>query len=73
MFNDCIEMERVSKIWLKSRIVALLKPGKASNSHMYKLFEIILNGVALSVDDKLIKEMQVFDWGKVVRAKYSTW
>jgi len=78
MFNGYIKTERVPKIWLKSKVIALLKQSKAGNNasdfrpvallgHMFKLFErIILNKVALSVDDKLIKEQarKVFDRGK---------
>lgn len=28
MLNNCIDMEKVPKIWLKAKVVALLKPGK---------------------------------------------
>ena len=72
MLNICFTENRIPKVWMQSKIIAILKPGKHSAtpksyrpisllSHIYKLYErLILNRIAPSVDRHLIKEQVGF-------------
>jgi len=63
MFNNCIENNTIPVEWLKSHVVALLKPGKLLNNannfrpvsllcHMYKLFDrMVLNRINSKIDE----------------------
>ena len=76
MFNECMRTNSFPKLWRKSKVVALLKPGKDPASskryrpisllcHTYKLLErLILNRVAPFVDEHLIPEQAGFRPGK---------
>lgn len=75
-YNNCISKLKIPKIWRKSHVVALLKPGKEPDNsknyrpisllcHLYKLLErLILNRIASFVDEKIIKEQAGFRPGK---------
>ncbi|KAI5734515.1 hypothetical protein M8J77_007414 [Diaphorina citri] len=75
-YNNCISELKIPKIWRKAHVVALLKPGKDSDSpknfrpvsllcHLYKLLErLILNRISSYIDEKLIKEQAGFRPGK---------
>ncbi|KAL4132721.1 hypothetical protein QTP88_009830 [Uroleucon formosanum] len=68
MFNNCIKTDSIPTEWLKSHVMALLKPGKAPTDasnfrpvsllcHTYKMFErMILNRIKDKIDGKLIKQ-----------------
>ena len=72
MLNVSFTENRIPKVWRKSKIIAILKPGKdivISKSyrpisllcHMYKLYErLILNRIAPSVDRHLTKDQAGF-------------
>ena len=76
MLNHCLRENTMPQIWRKSRVVALLKPGKDPASpknytpisllcHTYKLFErLLLNRIAPFVDELLIPEQAGFRPGK---------
>ncbi|CAH1258394.1 Hypp2004 [Branchiostoma lanceolatum] len=76
MLNQSLSTNRIPKIWRKSRVIALLKPGKDPSipknyrpisllCHTYKLFErLILNRIAPLVDELLIPEQAGFRPGK---------
>eukprot|EP00057_Strongylocentrotus_purpuratus_P019440 XP_011673914.1 PREDICTED: uncharacterized protein LOC105442933 [Strongylocentrotus purpuratus] len=76
MFNECLGTNNIPKLWRKSKVIALLKPGKGAASpksyrpisllcHTYKLFErLILNRIAPFVDEHLIPEQAGFRPGK---------
>jgi hypothetical protein len=76
MFNSCIETDSIPTEWLKSHVVALLKPGKAptdaSNlrpvsllNRTYKMFErMVLNIINQKIDGELIKQQAGFIAGK---------
>lgn len=76
LFNNVRSTLRLPKIWRKSKVVALLKPGKDPNlpssyrpvsllCHTYKLYErILLNRLCPVVDEKLISEQAGFRPGK---------
>ncbi|CAH1248509.1 Hypp8181 [Branchiostoma lanceolatum] len=76
MLNQSLNTNRIPKIWRKSRVIALLKPGKDPSipknyrpisllCHTYKLFErLILNRTAPLVDELLIPEQAGFRPGK---------
>ena len=76
MFNECLGTNNIPKLWRKSKVIALLKPGKDAASpksyrpisllcHTYKLFErLILNRIAPFVDEHLIPEQAGFRPGK---------
>ena len=76
MFNSCLDTNKIPKIWRKSKVIALLKPGKDPSvpksyrpisllCHTYKLFErLLLNRIASFVDDHLIPEQAGFRPGK---------
>lgn len=64
LFNDSIQNETIPNIWLKTKVIAFLKPGKypinARNfrpvsllCHMYKLFErMIVNRIKHGIEKK---------------------
>eukprot|EP00057_Strongylocentrotus_purpuratus_P017039 XP_011671513.1 PREDICTED: uncharacterized protein LOC100889621 [Strongylocentrotus purpuratus] len=76
MFNNCIENTCVPKQWLRTKVVAILKPGKDSNEaknfrpisllcQTYKLLErLILNRIGPHVDSQLNCEQAGFRPGK---------
>lgn len=76
LFNHCRENFRIPKLWKKSKVVALLKPGKDPNSansyrpisllcHLFKLYErLILNRISNVVDSKIIPQQAGFRPGK---------
>jgi len=76
MFNNCIKTDSIPTEWLKSHVVALLKPGKAPTDasnfrpvsllcHTYKMFErMVLNRIKDKIDGKLIKQQAGFRAGK---------
>lgn len=76
IFNNCIENNTIPVEWLKSHVVALLKPGKSPNDannfrpvsllcHTHKLFErMVLNRISNKIDRKLIKQQAGFRAGK---------
>ena len=67
---------KIPTVWGQSKIVAILKPGKDSSipknylpisllCHAYKLYEImILNRIAPTIEQRLIKEQAGFSSGK---------
>ena len=71
-----IETQKFPKIWRKSKVIAILKPGKDSTQpksyrpisllcHTYKLFErMMLNRLNLHIDQELIKQQAGFRSGK---------
>lgn len=75
-YNECTKQMRIPKIWHKSQIIAILKPGKppieAKNyrpvallCHAYKVYErLILNRITAEIDKSLIKEQAGFRPGK---------
>ena len=76
MLNNCFIDNKIPTIWRQSKIVPILKPGKDSAipksyrpisllCHTYKLYEImILNRIAPTIDQHLIKEQACFKAGK---------
>ncbi|CAG9114277.1 unnamed protein product [Plutella xylostella] len=76
LFNNCLSSAKIPKLWRKSKIVALLKPGKlpveAKNfrpisllCHTYKLLErLLLNRLSSRIDPMLIPEQAGFRPGK---------
>ena len=76
LFNRCVETNRIPKIWRKSRVIALPKPGEdlsLSKSfrpisllcHPYKLFERLLLGrLTPVVEPKIIPQQAGFREGK---------
>ena len=72
MLNVCFTENRIPKVRRQSKIIAILKPGKdpaipksynpiSILCHMYKLYErLILNRIAPSVDQHIIKEQAGF-------------
>lgn len=76
LMNNCIEADQIPKTWRKTRVVALLKPGKDPNKaknfrpisllcHLYKVLErMILNRIISKVDEILIPEQAGFRAGK---------
>jgi len=76
LFNNTTDTEQIPKIWRKSKIIALLKPGKTPDDpknfrpmsllcHTYKLYEkLILNRLKIFINDKLIKEQGGFRPGR---------
>ena len=67
MLNNCSPQNNIPTIWRKSKIIAILKPGKDSATpnnyrpisllcHTYKLYErLILNRIAPTIEKHLIK------------------
>ena len=76
MLNTCFIDNKIPKIWMKSKIIAILKQGKVSAilknyrpisllCHIYKLYErLILNRVSPLFEQHLIKEQSSFRPGK---------
>ena len=76
MMNNILETQKFPKIWRKSKVIAILKPGKDSTQpksyrpisllcHTYKLFErMMLNRLNLHIDQELIKQQAGFRSGK---------
>ena len=76
MLNVCFTGNKISKIWIQSKIIAILKPGKDSAipknyrkisllCHTYTLHErMILNRIAPVAELRLIKEQAGFRTGK---------
>jgi hypothetical protein len=76
LYNNCIKCVKIPIIWRKSRIIALIKPGKQPTEakhfrpisllcHTYKLLErLILNRINDIVDKSLINEQAGFRKGK---------
>jgi len=76
LYNNCIKCVKILIIWRKSRIIALIKPGKQPTEaknfrpisllcHTYKLLErLILNRINDIVDKSLINEQAGFRGGK---------
>ncbi|KAI5739816.1 hypothetical protein M8J77_023748 [Diaphorina citri] len=74
--NNCVIKPQIPKIWRKTKVVALLKPGKDPSEpksyrpisllcHFFKILErMILNRISPSVDEELIKEQAGFRPGK---------
>ena len=71
LFNRCVETNHIPKIWRKSRVIVLLKPGKDLSlpksfrpisllCHPYKLFERLLLGRLTPVVEPKIIPQQVF-------------
>ena len=71
-----IKSNKFPKLWRKSRVIAILKPGKDSSlpknyrpisllCHTYKLFErMLLNRLNLITEDAIIQEQSGFRSGK---------
>ena len=76
MLNVCFTENQIPKVWRQPKIIALLKPAKTRRyrratdlCHMYKLYDsLILNRIAPSVDQHLIKEQVGFKPGSHVAA-----
>ena len=76
MLNNCFIDNKIPTIWRQSKIIAILKPGKDSANpksyrpisflcHTYKLYErMILNRIASTIEQHLIKEQAGFRAGK---------
>ena len=76
MLNICFMENKIPTIWRQSKIIAILKPGKDSSipknyrpisllCHTYKLYErMILNRIAPTIEQHLIKEQAGFRSGK---------
>ena len=76
LYNHCLTTHKLSKIWKKAHVMALLKPGKDPSipknfrpisllSHIYKLFErLLLNRIGPVIDKLLIPEQAGFRPGK---------
>ena len=76
MLNNCFIDNKIPTIGRQSKIIPILKPGKDSAipksyrpisllCHTYKLYEImILNRIAPTIDQHLIKEQACFKAGK---------
>lgn len=70
--KKCLESASVPRIWRKSKVIAIPKPGKATDDpknfrpisllcHTYKLFErLLLNRLTAAIDPKLIPEQAGF-------------
>ena len=76
MLNNCFTQKKIPTIWRKSKMIAILKPGKGSAipinyrpisflCHTYNLYErLILNRIASTIEEHLIKEQVGFRPGK---------
>ena len=76
MLNNCFTQKKTSTLWRKSKIIAILKPEKYSATHKsyrpisflcntYKLYKrLILNIIAPTIEEHLIKEQACFRSGK---------
>ena len=76
MLNNCFTQNKIQTIWRKLKIIGILKLGKDSATpknyrpisllcHMYTLYErLILNRIAPTIEEHLIKEQAGFRPGK---------
>ena len=75
MFNRCVKINRIPKIWLKSRVIALPKPGKdlslpksfrpiSLRCHPYRLFKRLLQRLTTVMKPKIIPQQAGFREGK---------
>lgn len=76
LFNGILFTQVISKIWRRTKIIALLKPEKSPDDpknfrptsllcHLYKTFErLILNRLKVFIDDKLIRDQGGFRPGR---------
>ena len=76
MLNNCFTQNTIQTIWRKTKIIVILKPGKDSATpknyrpisilcHTYKLYKrLILNRIAPTIEEHLIKEQADFRPGK---------
>ena len=76
LFNSCVTLSQLPKIWRKARVIAILKPGKDPHEvksyrpisllcHLFKLFErLILNRLGPITEEHLIQEQAGFRPGK---------
>ena len=81
LFNNCLALMMIPKIWLRSRVVALLKPGKDPSlaksyqpisllSHTFKLMErVSSNSLSPFVEEHLIEQQAKFRLGKSTPAQ----
>lgn len=72
LYNNCLRQNRIPKIWRKTKIIAILKPGKEPSNpqnyrpisllcHLYKIFErLLLNRLSPKIDSLLIPEQACF-------------
>lgn len=75
-FNECRREAKIPRQWMKSNVIALLKPGKSPNDprnfrpisllcHLFKLYErMILNRISPVIESGLIKNQAGFRPGK---------
>ncbi|XP_030847026.1 uncharacterized protein LOC115926449 [Strongylocentrotus purpuratus] len=76
LFDNCVTLSQLPKIWRKARVIAILKPGKDPNEaksyrpisllcHLFKLFErLILNRLGPVTEQHLIPEQAGFRPGR---------
>ena len=76
MLNDCLKQQQIPNVWRKSKVVALLKPGKDPESpksyrpiallcSLYKLLErMILTRLQCKIEHRLIPQQAGFRPGK---------
>ena len=76
LFNFCLFSKNIPKIWRKSKVIAIPKPGKKLDDPknfrpisllctLYKLFErILLNRLSINIDKQLLPEQAGFRPGK---------
>ena len=71
LFNNCVNSNKIPKLWWKAKVIALKDPSDASfrpialPCHTYKLLErLILHRLAEHVDSKIIREQAGFRPGK---------
>ena len=75
-FNNCLFQQKIPRIWRRTKVVALLKPGKNCSepksyrpisllSHLYKLLErLLLNRIAPIIETHFVEEQAGFRPGK---------
>eukprot|EP00057_Strongylocentrotus_purpuratus_P005102 XP_003730216.1 PREDICTED: RNA-directed DNA polymerase from mobile element jockey-like [Strongylocentrotus purpuratus] len=76
LFDNCVTLSQLPKIWQKARVIAILKPGKDPNEaksyrpisllcHLFNLFErLILNRLGPVTEQHLIPEQAGFRPGR---------
>ena len=76
MLNNCFTQNKIPTIWRKSKIIAILKPGKDTAipksyrpisllCHTYTLYELLtMNRIAPTIKEHLFKEQAGFRPGK---------
>lgn len=76
LFNNCVSELKIPKLWRKSKVISLLKPGKDPESassyrpisllcHLFKVYErLILNRMGKTIEPKLIPQQAGFRPGK---------